>query len=85
MLAMHTYTISFKHLPGKNSSFQFSRMSLHLVPVLIHASKEIRSSVHIQLFDNVSRGIFKIIQSCRLKDTSDLIYSFSNIIFKPPA
>lgn len=37
-----------QHLPSKNSSLQFPRMSLHLIPMLIHTPKKVRASMHIQ-------------------------------------
>jgi hypothetical protein len=35
-------------LPCKNSGLQFSCMSLHLIPMLVHATKEVSATMHIQ-------------------------------------
>ena len=35
-------------LPSKHPRFQFPRVSLHLIAMFIHASKEVSSAVHIE-------------------------------------
>ena len=35
-------------LPSKHPSLQFTSMSLHLIPMLIHTPKEVRTAMHIQ-------------------------------------